>query len=72
MNKKLLFAEMAKLGDTQATLADAIGVSRSRLTQKIGGYRGAQFNANEIESIAKRYKLKPKAVYDVFFAEKVE
>jgi len=71
VNKNLLAAHMAKAGDTQKDLADAIGTSLSWLNAKLNGKQNADFSTSEVKIIVDRYKLKPKEVYDIFFAEKV-
>lgn len=71
MNKRLLESRMVEHGDNQAILAGALGISTSRLNNKINGRNGAQFWASEIRAIAERYGLKAKDIVDIFFAEKV-
>ena len=71
MDKNLLRAYMAEHGDTQAQLAEAMGISLSRLNAKINGTRGAEFSQSEIQFIANRYQMKAKEVSAVFFAGKV-
>ena len=48
MNKLLLKSHMAKKGETQAVLAEVMGLSLSRLNAKINGTRGAEFTQTEI------------------------
>lgn len=71
MDKNLLRSYMAGYGDTQAKLADAMGISLSRLNAKINGANGAEFVQSEIQFIANRYHMKAKDVAAVFFAQKV-
>ncbi len=71
MDKNLLRAYMAEHGDTQTQLAEAMGISLSRLNAKINGTRGAEFSQSEIQFIANRYQMKAKEVSAVFFADKV-
>lgn len=71
MNKNLLKAHMAKFGDTQLDLANAMGLSLSRLNAKINGTGGAEFTQGEISFISLRYNLSSKEIYNVFFDEKV-
>ena len=68
MNKKELFAAMARYGDKQIDLAAALGLSRTRLSQKINEYNGAVFNQPEINVIRKRYNLSDTDVCNIFFA----
>lgn len=71
MDKNLLRSYMAEYGDTQAKLADAMGISLSRLNAKINEAKGAEFVQSEIQFIADRYHMKAKDVTAVFFAQKV-
>lgn len=71
MNRNMLAAAMVAHGDNQQTLADAMGISLSRMNAKINGYDGADFWSNEIKFIADRYGLGAKELYNIFFAEKV-
>lgn len=70
MKKTLLRSIMIKNGDTQAALAEAMGISLSRLNAKINN-NGAEFKQAEILFIKKRYKLTAKEVNEIFFNEKV-
>lgn len=71
MDKLLLKSHMARKGDTQATLADAMGLSLSRLNAKINETGGAEFTQTEIAFISKRYRLSSGETMKVFFSEKV-
>ena len=72
MNKPLLTSFMAKFGDTQETLAKALGLSLSRLNAKINERDGASFNQNEMSVIISRYSLTQNDAMSIFFADKVE
>lgn len=67
MNKPLLESVMKLHSDTQADLAEYLGISLSRLNAKINEYRGAQFVLSEIAAIRSRYTLSEKQVNDIFF-----
>ena len=67
MKKSLLRSFMVKFGDTQETLANAMGISLSRLNAKINS-NGAEFTQTEILFIKQRYDMKPEEVDNVFFA----
>lgn len=67
MNEKLFKSFMAKYGDTQESLAAALGISRSRLNSKIKG-KEASFRQNEIGAIKQRYHMSADDVDSVFFA----
>lgn len=71
MNKPLLTSFMAKFGDTQETLAKALGLSLSRLNAKINERDGAAFNQNEMSVIISRYSLTQNDAMSIFFADKV-
>ena len=70
MNETLLRSVMIKNGDTQGTLAEAMGISLSRLNAKINN-NGAEFKQTEILFIKQRYKLTAKEVNEIFFNVKV-
>lgn len=67
MNKSLFRSFMVKFGDTQETLANAMGISLSRLNAKINS-NGAEFTQSEILFIKQRYKLSASNVDAIFFA----
>lgn len=71
MNKLLLKSHMAKRGDTQSALADAMGLSLSRLNAKINETGGAEFTQTEIAFICNRYKLSGSEIMKIFFDKKV-
>jgi len=71
MNKRELDAVMSRYGDTQTSLANAIGISRTRLNAKINETNNATFTQPEISQIRSRYKLTPEEVDKIFFAVKV-
>lgn len=69
MNKKELAAEMKRYGDTQLSLAEALGLSRTRLNAKINETNNAAFTQPEISIIRARYKLSANAVETIFFEQ---
>lgn len=69
MNERLFRAKMAEYGDTQETLAEALGISRTRLNAKINGV--ADFRQMEILFIKGRYNLTPSDIDAIFFTKKV-
>ena len=66
MNKKLLNSFMAKNGDTQERLAEALGISLSNLNAKMNS-KGASFRQTEIMAIKNRYSLTARDVDSIFF-----
>lgn len=71
LNKPMLESLMKLHSDTQASLAEYLGISLSRFNAKINEYRGAQFMQAEIVAIRNRYELTAEQVSQIFFAEKV-
>lgn len=69
MHTSLLKAEMVKNGDTQESLAEALGISRQTLNGKILGK--VDFRQNEILFIKDRYRLTAKVIDAIFFDIKV-
>ena len=67
MNKQELLSVMVKNGDRQIDLAEALGISKTRLSQKINEYRGAVFTQPEITAIRIRYHLTDAEVCAIFF-----
>ena len=67
LNKAMLQSQMVLHGDTQGTLAKAVGISQSRMNAKINGWQSAEFTQAEIAVISKRYNLSPKELNAIFF-----
>ena len=68
LNTRLLKSMMVKYGDTQSSLAEALGLSVSRLNAKINESAGAMFNQAEIAFIISRYSLTTEEASKIFFA----
>lgn len=68
MNKNMFVSKMKLFGDTQESLALALGISLSRLNAKINETDGAEFKQSEIKFIRNRWKLTPDEVDQIFFA----
>lgn len=68
MNINLFKSKMKLYGDTNSTLAKAIGISQQRLSAKINETSGAEFTQSEIEKIKIRYELTPEEIDNIFFA----
>lgn len=68
MNKALLSSIMVKNGDTQRTLAEAMGLSLSRFNAKINEREGASFTQTEMAFIINRYSLSYSEAVEIFFA----
>lgn len=66
MNKQLLKAHIVKNCDTQSELAKALGITLSRLSERING-RGTEFRQSEILLIKNRYNLTDEDVAAIFF-----
>ena len=67
MNKNLLRSIMVLHDDTNAKLAEYLGISENRLSAKINEWKGAEFTQSEIRKIKERYNLTPAQVNDIFF-----
>lgn len=67
MNKTLLRSFMILHGDTNETLADALGVTAATISDKINE-RGTEFKQGEIAKIKDRYSLSAEQVEAIFFA----
>lgn len=66
MNTKMLKAKIVENGDTQAQLAEALGISASNLNEKINGK--VSFRQNEIAAIRNKYQLTATEVDAIFFS----
>ena len=69
MNKLLFKMQMVKNNDTQASLADAMGLPQSAISARINGKTG--FRQNEINFIRRRWDLSDQLTVDIFFTEEV-
>lgn len=70
MNKNALKGLIVSHDGKQEVLAEAMGLSLSRLNAKITE-NNAEFTKSEIEFIRDRYKLSRKQVMDIFFSNNV-
>ena len=61
----LLKERMSVYGDTQSTLAEALGITTRAMNYKINGR--CQFKADEIKIIKERYALSDTDVAKIFF-----
>ena len=71
MNKNLLAGIIRSHGDTQAILAEAIGISLQNFNAKINGKPGAEFRRDEIQAIKDRYHLDDSTIGLIFFTPEV-
>lgn len=69
MDKQLLKSYIVKYDGKQEILADAMGLSLSRLNAKINE-TNAEFTQNEMKFIRKRYKLTDGEFIAIFFGNK--
>lgn len=67
MNKNLLRSKMVLFGDTNESLAAALGITSQRLSAKINTTGGAEFVQREIKAIRDRYHLTDEEVALIFF-----
>lgn len=68
MNRKLLKSIMALNGDTNASLAEYLGISEQSVSNKINE-NGTEFKQGEILKIKLKYNLDSTTVDRIFFAE---
>ena len=66
MNKELMRYYLAKAGKTEQTVAEALGISRKSVNNKINGK--TEFTAREIRKIAEYLELGAKEICDIFFS----
>ena len=71
MNKNMLRSVMALHGDTGNSVAQCLGLSRARFSDKINEKNGAQFTQREIEILRNRYSLSATELEMIFFDRKV-
>lgn len=67
MNSQKLKGFIVANDVSQKNLADAMGISLSRLNAKINKSSGAEFTQSEIAFIKKRYKMTDAEITDIFF-----
>lgn len=70
MNAKLMRSVMVLHGDTNATLAEFLGITEQSVCNKINE-NGTEFRQGEIAKIKARYNLDSDMVDRIFFAEEV-
>lgn len=68
MNIKLYKSKMALFGDTNASIAEYLKITPQTASAKANGTNGAEFSQGEIAKLKERWKLKPKEVDAIFFA----
>ena len=71
MNTAKLKSMMVLNGFTQTRLAEELGISEQRLSAKINGRYGAEFNQSEIFRIKKILNLSGDEVDSIFFDDLV-
>jgi transcriptional regulator with XRE-family HTH domain len=67
MQSNEMKAVMARNNDTQAKLAEELGLPVSGLNARINGQ--IDFRASEIKKIAQRYNLSPEKLGEIFFED---
>lgn len=68
-NKNELRAQMARHEDTNQSLASALDIAISTISEKINGKR--DFTQKEIDFFKRRYNLTPEEIDVIFFASEV-
>ncbi len=71
MDKQLLQSYIKRYDGVQRNLAEALGISLSRLNAKINGTSNAEFTQSEMATIKERYHLNDKVFNQIFFANLV-
>lgn len=71
MDIELLKYFINRFDKTQKNLAEAMGISTSRLNAKINNYRGAEFTEPEMRFIKERYELDNDEFNRIFFNDLV-
>lgn len=71
MNKNMLRSVMTLHGDTGNSVAEFLGLSRARFSDKINEKNGAQFTQREIEMLRNRYAMSAADLELIFFGNKV-
>lgn len=71
MNKNFFVSKMKLFGDTQQSLSEALGISLTRLNEKINETDGAEFWQSEIVFFKNRWDLTADEVDLIFFNQKV-
>lgn len=70
MDKRLLRSIMTRYGDTNASLAEYLGITEQSVSNKINE-NGTEFKQGEIFKIKVKYGLDSEMVNRIFFAEEV-
>lgn len=70
MHKRRFLSKMALAGDSQKSLAEHLGMSEHTMSDKVNGK--SHWRCDEIQKIARRWKLNLREVHDIFFVEEDE
>lgn len=71
MDRRKLEAVMVLNGDTNGTLAKALGIAPQTLSRKKNGTDGSDFTQTEITLIKQRYRLSSDEIDSIFFTPAV-
>lgn len=71
MNSKLLRSIMILNGDTNQTLAKALGIHPVTMSAKLNSTNGAEFTQGEMSIIRQRYQLEDSQFVAIFFDDLV-
>lgn len=66
MNTRLLKSKMVLFGDTNVSVAEALGITPPAYSLKLNGEN--YFNQNEIKILKERYRLTPDEVDAIFLS----
>lgn len=67
MNKNKFLDVLRTFGDTQKSLAEAMGITRTTLNNKVNERHGSSFTQLELTFIKGRYKLSAEEMTSIFF-----
>ncbi len=69
MNKNMYRSKMVLHGDTNSTVANALGISPQRNSAKVNGTHGAEYTCGEIAILRERWNLSAHEVDEIFFED---
>ena len=69
MNIQMYKSKMALFGDTNASIAEYLGITPQTNSAKVNGTNGAEYSQGEISALKSRWKLTPTEIDKIFFAK---
>ena len=71
MNKRKYKSKMVLFGDTNCSIANALGITPQRNSAKLNKTNGAEYTQGEITILKNRWNLTPEEVDQIFFSSDV-